>query len=118
MKQEAFQSPFIFENLKDTNFKNCKSINDMLLLFRLMKKNKLSPAEGHVYFLLRNKYEDAYMNLLREMNPLKYQIYLEEQEKLLLQKEASHQNEIERQQQLVEQEKKEYQEWLMFQKRA
>jgi hypothetical protein len=118
MKQEAFQSPFIFENLKDTNLKNCTSINDILLLFRLMKKNKLSPTEGHVYFLLRNKYEEAYMNLLLEMNPLKYQIYIEEQEKLLLQKETLHQNEIERQQQLVEQEKKEYQEWLMFQKRA
>jgi transcriptional regulator of heat shock response len=118
MKQETLQSPSIFENLKDKNFKNCKSINDMLLLFRLMKKNKLSHAEGHVYFLLRNKYEDAYVNLLREMNPFKYQIYLEEQEKLLQQKETSHQNKIERQQELIEQEKKEYQEWLMFQKRA
>lgn len=118
MKQDTLQSPFIFENLKDSSLKNCTSINDMLLLFKLMKKNKLSPAEGHVYFLLRNKYEDAYVNLLREMNPFKYQIYLEEQEKLLLQKETLHQNEIEIQQQLVEQEKKEYQEWLMFQKRA
>jgi hypothetical protein len=118
MKQETFQSPFIFENLKDTNLKHCTSINDMLLLFRLMKKIKLSPAEGHVYFLLRNKYEEEYMNLLREMNPFKYQIYLEEQEKLQLQKETLHQNEIEIQQQLVEQEKKEYQEWLIFQKRA
>jgi len=118
MKQDTLESPFIFEKIKDISCENHKSINDLFLLFRLMKKNKLSPAEGQVYFLLRNKYEDAYMNLLQEMNPLKYQIYLEEQEKLLLEKETSHQNEIERQQQLVEQEKKEYQEWLMFQKRA
>ena len=118
MKQDNLQSPFIFEKIKDISCENHKSINDLFLLFRLMKKNKLSPAEGQVYFLLRNKYENAYLNLLQEMNPIKYQIYLEEQEKLLLQNESSHQNEIERQQQLVQQEKEEYEEWLMFQKRA
>lgn len=118
MIQEALQSPFILEKIKGTSWENRKNINDMLLLFRLMKKNKLSPAEGQVYFLLRNQYEEAYVNLLREINPVKYQIYLEEQENLILQKAAAHQNEIERQQQLVEQERKEYEEWMFFQKRA
>jgi len=83
-----------------------------------MKKDRLSAAEGHVYFLLRNQYEEAYLNLLREMDPIKYQIYLEEQEKLKLQKEASHQNEIKRQQQIVAQEKKDYEMWLSIQKTA
>jgi hypothetical protein len=52
------------------------------------------------------------------MDPIKYQIYLEEQENLLIQKETSHQNEIKRQQQIVEQEKKDYEMWLSIQKRA
>jgi len=49
---------------------------------------------------------------------MKYQIFLEEREKMLHQKELSNQSEIEKQQQIVEQEKKEYEEWLAFQKRA
>ena len=118
MLEEAMQSPYILEEIKKTSWENRDVINKILLLFRLMKKNRLSAAEGHVYFLLRNQYEEAYMNLLRELDPIKYQIYLEEQEKLLLQKEASHINEIERQRQQVEQEKKEYEAWLMFQKIA
>ena len=118
MLEEAMQTPYILEKIKDTSWENRKIINDILLLFRLMKKNRLSAAEGHVYFLLRNQYEEAYLNLLREMDPIKYQIYLEEQEKLLLQKVASHQNEIKRQQQIVEQEKKDYETWLSIQKRA
>lgn len=118
MLEEALQSPYILEKIKNTSWKNRDVINKILLLFRLMKKNRLSAAEGHVYFLLRNQYEEAYLNLLREMDPIKYQIYLEEQEKLLLQKEASHQNEIKRQQQIVEQEKKDYEIWLSIQKRA
>jgi hypothetical protein len=118
MLEEAMQSPYILEEIKKTSWENRDVINKILLLFRLMKKNRLSAAEGHVYFLLRNQYEEAYMNLLREHDPIKYQIYLEEQEKLMLQKEASHINEIERQRQQVEQEKKEYEAWLMFQKIA
>jgi len=118
MLEQAMQSPYIMEKIKITSWENRDTIKDILWLFRLMKKNRLSAAEGHVYFLLRNKYEEAYMNLLRELDPIKYQIYLEEQEKLTLQKEASHLNEIERQRQLVEQEKKEYEAWLMFQKIA
>ncbi|MCX6293956.1 MAG: hypothetical protein NT127_06650 [Sphingobacteriales bacterium] len=118
MLEQAMQSPYILEEIKKTSWKNRDNINKILWLFRLMKKNRLSAAEGHVYFLLRNQYEEAYLNLLREMDPIKYQIYLEEQEKLLLQKEASHQNEIKRQQQIVEQEKKDYEMWLSIQKRA
>lgn len=118
MLEEALQSPYILEKIKKTSWKNRDVINKILWLFRLMKKNRLSAAEGHVYFLLRNQYEEAYLNLLREMDPIKHQIYLEEQEKLLLQKEASHQNEIKRQQQIVEQEKKDYEMWLSIQKRA
>ena len=118
MLQEATQSPFILEKIKDTSWENRDIINDILLLFRLMKKNRLSAAEGQVYFLLRNKYDEAYMNLLRETDSMKYQMFLEEREKMLHQKELSNQNEIIKQQQLVEQEKKEYEEWLAFQKRA
>jgi len=116
--EQAMQSPYILEKIKKTSWENRDVINKILLLFRLMKKNRLSAAEGHVYFLLRNQYEEAYLNLLRELDPIKYQIYLEEQEKLMLQKEASHINEIVRQLQQVEQEKKEYEAWLMFQKIA
>ncbi len=118
MIQDVINSPFILDKIKDTSWENRKSINDMLLLFRLMKKHKLSPAEGQVYFLLRNKYEDVYLNLLREMDSNRYQIYLQEQEELFHEKKVAIQNEIERQQQLVEQERKEYDEWLVFQKRA
>ena len=118
MLEQAMQSPYILEKIKITSWENRDVINKILLLFRLMKKERLSAAEGHVYFLLRNQYVEAYMNLLREHDPIKYQIYLEEQEKLMLQKEASLINEIERQRQQVEQEKKEYEAWLMFQKIA
>ena len=118
MLEEAMQSPYILEKIKKTSWENRDVIKKILLLFRLMKKNRLSAAEGHVYFLLRNQYEEAYLNLLREMDPIKYKIYVEELEKLTLQKEASHINEIERQRQQVEQEKKEYEAWLMFQKIA
>jgi len=118
MLEEAMQTPYILEKIKDTSWENRTIINDILLLFRLMKKNRLSAAEGQVYFLLRNKYEEVYMNLLREMDSMKYQIFLEEREKMLHQKELSNQSEIEKQQQIVEQEKKEYEAWLAFQKRA
>jgi hypothetical protein len=118
MLQEAIESPFISKKIKLTSWENRNTIEDMLRLRRLMLKQKLSPAEGQIYFLLRNKYEEAYVNLLKETNPIKYQVYIEEQEKLISQREAEKIKDIERQLQFVEQELKEYEAWLAFQKRA
>ncbi len=118
MLQEALTSPFILEQIKITPWENRRAIHDLLLLYRLMNKQRLSPAEGQLYFLLRNKYEEGYVQLLKENHPLRYQVYLEEQEKMQNQQEEQINQEKVRQQALVEQERKEYEEWLAIQKRA
>jgi hypothetical protein len=118
MLQEARQSTFISNKIKTTSWENRHTIADMLRLRRLMLKQKLSPAEGQLYFLLRNKYEEVYIQLLKETNPIKYNIYIEEQEKLLYHRKVEKIKEIEKQLQFVEQELKEHEAWLAFQKRA
>lgn len=118
MLQEAMQSPFILEKIKRTSWENRGYIKNLFLLYRLMQKQKLSPAEGQHYFVLRNKYQDEYLSLLKENNPLKYQIYLEEQQKLLSQQQEDNQKELNRQQILIQEERKEYEQWISLQKRA
>lgn len=118
MLQEALTSPFILEQIKITTWENRSAIHDLLLLYRLMNKQRLSPAEGQLYFLLRNKYESAYVQLLKENNPMRYQVYLEEQEKMQHQQKEAAIQERTRQQLMVEQEKKEYEWWMALQKRA
>ena len=76
---QAIQTPtFILNEEKKKGQRSKHYIKELQMLFRLMNKEKLSPAEGQVYFLLRNKREHAYVQLLKEMNPLRYEIYLEE----------------------------------------
>jgi hypothetical protein len=83
MLQEAMQSPFMLSKIKKTSWLNRGYINNLFLLYKLMQKQKLSPTEGHHYFVLRKKYEEEYSSLLKEINPLKYRVYQEEQLKLL-----------------------------------
>lgn len=91
--------------------------SDLQTLLALMQKEKLSQQEGFEYFLLRNKHHDAYLDFLKIINPLAYQIFLEEQEELnkphLVVDFNSHW-----QRQIVEQEKKDYFHWLESKKRA
>lgn len=91
--------------------------SDLQTLLTLMQKEKLSQQEGFEYFLLRNKHHDAYLDFLKIINPLAYQIFLEEQEELtkphLVVDFNSHW-----QRQIVEQEKKDYFHWLESKKRA
>ena len=118
MLQEAMQSPFILEKIKTTSWGNRSYIKELFLLYRLMQKQKLSPAEGQHYFVLRNKYQQEYMYLLKETNPVKYQVFIEEQERLMQQKQDQLLSKAAKQQQLVEEERKEYLQWLALQKRA
>ena len=118
MIKEAMQSPFILEKIKKTSWVNREYINQLFLLYRLMNKKRLSAAEGQLYFILRKKYKDEYVELLKEMSPVKYRNYLEEQERLLnLSKEAELIQE-QRKQMFIEQEKSEYEYWMKIQKRA
>jgi hypothetical protein len=91
--------------------------SDLQTLLTLMQKEKFSQKEGFEYFLLRNKHHNAYLDFLKIINPLAYQIFLEEQEFLtkphLVVDFNSH-----LQQQIVEQEKQDYFHWLESKKRA
>ena len=91
--------------------------SDLQTLLTLMQKEKLSQQEGFEYFLLRNKHHDAYLDFLKIINPIAYQIFLEEEEILnkpnLVIDFNSHW-----QQQIVEQEKEDYFHWLESKKRA
>jgi hypothetical protein len=116
MIQEAMQSSFILSKIKKTSWKNRGYINHLLLLFRFMQKQKLSPLEGQHYFLLRNRYQEEYVELLRETNPLKYQVYLEEQEKLVKQQTDELKMEVVRQQYLIEEDKNKYEQWVKLKK--
>ena len=108
MLEKAIQSPFILEKIKTTSWQNRNSIKDLLLLFRLMSKQKLSAAEGQLYFVLRNRYQEEYMYLLKETNPIKYRVCLEEQERLIQKDQDKQKTKALCQQQLVEEERKEY----------
>lgn len=117
MLQEIMQSPYILNQIKITKGSNRQFIEELLLLQRLMIKQKLSPAEGQHYFVLRNRHKDSYLYLLKELYPLQYQVFLEEQEQLQQRQENSVKESL-LQRQLVEAERKEYEQWLAFQKRA
>jgi hypothetical protein len=118
MVQEILQSPFILEKSKITKWENRAYIKNLLLLFRLMKKQKLSPPEGQLYFLLRNKYQEEYMGLLRESDPLKYQVYLEEQQKFFMLQQEQTKTLKAHHQLLVEQKQAEYEQWMALRKIA
>ena len=83
MIQEIQTPVFILKEEKLRGSNNKRYIKEINMLYRLMTKERLSPAEGQVYFLLRNKIEHAYLQLLKEIFPLRYEIYLEEKSALL-----------------------------------
>jgi len=91
--------------------------SELQTLLTLMQKEKLTQQEGFEFFLLRNKHHDAYLDFLKIINPIAYQIFLEEEEVLtkthLVIDINSHW-----QQQIVEQEKQDYFHWLESKKRA
>ena len=118
MLQEVMQSSFILEKTKITSWENRGYIQSLLLLFRLMKKQRLSPAEGQLYFLLRNKHQDEYMSLLKEIDPIKYQVYLEEQQKLVMLQQDQNKIKQENQLRIIEEEKAEYEQWMALRKIA
>ena len=90
---------------------------DLQTLFTLMQKEKLTQQEGLEYFLLRKKYHESYLDFLKIINPLAYQIFLEEQEELTKPHLVVDFN-THCQQQIIEQEKLEYFHWLESKKRA
>ena len=118
MIKEAMQSPFILEKIKKTSWVNREYINQLFLLYRLMNKKRLSAAEGQLYFILRNKYKDEYVELLKEMSPVKYRNYLEEQERLINLSKEEELIQEQRKQIFIEQEKSDYEYWMKIQKRA
>jgi hypothetical protein len=118
MLQEAMQSIFILQKIKCTNWESRGYIKDLLLLLRLMQKQKLSSVEGQHYFVLRNKYQDEYACLLKETNPIKYHVYIEEQQKLSEEKQDQIKMASAQKEKQIQQEIEEYQKWLALQKRA
>jgi hypothetical protein len=118
MFQIAIQSSFILGEIKKTSRENRKRIRDLFLLCQLMQKQKLSSVEGQHYFVLRNKYQDEYACLLKETNPIKYHVYIEEQQKLLEEKQDQIKMASAHKEKQIQQEIEEYQKWLALQKRA
>jgi hypothetical protein len=118
MIEEAIKSPFILEKIKRTSWEKRSYIKTLLLLYRLMQKQRLSPAEGQLYFLLRNKYQVEFLSLLKESYPLKYQIFLEEQEKLFISQQEKARREQDIVRLIIEEERKEYEQWMALQKTA
>ncbi|MEY4702707.1 MAG: hypothetical protein RIR96_604 [Bacteroidota bacterium] len=78
MAEKINQTSYLLQEMHSKNESEKIENSYLNLMFRLMNKKKLSPAEGHVFFLLRNKYEDAYRQLLKAINPISYQVYEEE----------------------------------------
>jgi hypothetical protein len=118
MNKEIFQSLFILNKVKTTSWENRLYINHLTLLLRLMKKSRLSPAEGQHFFLLRKKYETEYLELLKEMDPGKYRIALEERELLLLQAQKDVETDAQKIARQINIELAEYNQWMAIQQTA
>ena len=118
MIQEAMQSYFILSKIKTTKLENRAYISHLLLMLRLMKKTKLSAAEGQLYFLLRNKYTQEFMHLLKENDPLQYRVFIEEQERMQFEQEAEKVNQQNNIKTLIKNEIDEYHQWLSIQQSA
>jgi hypothetical protein len=117
MKYQEINSAVFVEHLNFISNKNQGEFNDLLLLWGLMHQEKLSRVEGKVYFRLRNQYSDLYLKLLKEIAPVQYHLFLEEQ--LILSNDAVKQNDKTlEQQKMVQQERNDYFEWLSLQQRA
>ena len=118
MLQEAIQSPFILKQLQQTSWENRDYIKNLLLLFRFMQKQRLSPPEGQHYFGLRNQYQEEYLHLLKEINPHNYHIYLEERERLQNHQANQLQMKLARRQQIIAEERQAYEQWQSLQQTA
>ena len=118
MNKEIFHSHFILNKVKTTAWENRFYINHLTLLLRLMKKSRLSPAEGQHYFLLRNKYETEYLELLKEIDPEKYRVALEERELLLLEAQKDVETEAQKIARQINIELAEYNQWMAIQQTA
>jgi hypothetical protein len=115
MESTILSSPFLRQQLKATDWKNRAELHQQVLLYRLMKKKRLSAIEGQLYFHLRNRYQESYVQLLKEMNPVAYKAYLEQQEALLCRQSMEQQSLADRQREWIAQEKREYAMWLSLQ---
>ena len=115
MNKELLQSLFILNKVRTTAWENRTYINNLILMLRLMKKDRLSPTEGQLYFLLRNRYEREYLELLREMNPEKYKIALEERELLLFQEQKEKETKAQKIARQINIELAEYNQWMAIQ---
>jgi hypothetical protein len=115
MNKELLQSLFILNKVKTTAWENRTYINKLVLMLRLMKKNRLSPAEGQLFFLLRNKYESEYLELLKEIDPDKYKIVLEERELLMLKTQKEVETEAQKIARQINIELAEYNQWMAIQ---
>lgn len=116
MIKEEIQSLFIINKIKNTAWQNRIYINHILLMLRMMNKSKLSPAEGQLFFLLRNKYENEYLQLLKENDPEKYRAFIEDREVQLKYKEAEAESKEQKIAKQIKQELEEYNEWIAIQK--
>ena len=112
MLQQNITSAFVLEKIKATSWTKRNYIQELLQLYRMMLRKRMSAAEGQVYFLLRNKYVDEYGQLLKEINPVRYNAYLEEKEQLQYQVVTSQHQRAEWQQQQIQQEKAFYHQWM------
>jgi DNA replication initiation complex subunit (GINS family) len=116
MLKDELQSLFIINKIKTTGWQNRIYINHILLMLRMMKKSKLSPAEGQLFFLLRNKYENEYLQLLKENDQEKYRAFMEDREVQLNYKEAEAESKQQKIAKRIKQELEEYKEWITIQK--
>lgn len=118
MLTAATQSPFLIQKIKECSWKNRRYIHDLLLLRRILQKQRWSFAEGQLCFLLRNKYAEEYGCMLQELKPDQYQVWLEEREVAKHNKVDQDKIQLIREQALVEEEKKEYVLWCSIKKSA
>ena len=118
MIQEALQSYFILSKIKTTKWENRSYISQLLLMLKLMKKTRLSAAEGQLYFFLRNKYDQEFLHLLKENDPLQYRVFLEEQERMDFQQDIETMNKQNKIKTLINNEIDEYHQWLSIQQSA
>jgi hypothetical protein len=118
MIQEALQSYFILSKIKTTKWENRSYISQLLLMLKLMKKTRLSAAEGQLYFFLRTKYDQEFLLLLKENDPLQYRVFLEEQERMHHQEDIETTNKQNNIKTLIKNEIDEYHQWLSIQQSA
>ncbi|MFA5049857.1 MAG: hypothetical protein WC501_02515 [Candidatus Micrarchaeia archaeon] len=83
MKEYQPRSEFLKEKLKKANKKNAEYLMDLLTLEKLIVNEEKITGFAHSMRLhsLKSEYEKEYLQMLKELDPKGYAVYLEDKKK-------------------------------------